>query len=61
MVDDGCRQAAEQVPHDVHSVLVSNGIVLKPTNRADEKTQRAHYRDPLKTLPDPKPRQSTGI
>lgn len=61
MVDDGCRQAAEQVPHDVHSVLVSNGIVLKPTSRADEKTQRAHYRDPLKTLPDPKPRQSTGI
>lgn len=37
--DDGRRQVAEQMPHDVHGVLVDNRVVLKPTKGADGKPQ----------------------
>lgn len=35
--DDSRRQVAEQIPHNVHGVLVGNGVVLKPTKGADGK------------------------
>lgn len=39
VVDDGPWQVAEQVPQDVHSEIVSNGVVLKPTSGADGMTK----------------------
>lgn len=39
-VEDGCWQVAEQFPHDVYRVLISNGVVLKPTSGADGKIQQ---------------------
>lgn len=40
VVDDSCRQVAEQVPHDVYGVLIGNGVVLEVTSGADKNTQQ---------------------
>lgn len=53
VLDDGRWQVAEQVPHDVHGVLVGNGVVLKPTHGTMAGPSGAPHGDPLKSPPTP--------
>ena len=48
VADDSCRQVTEQVPQDVHGVLISNGVALKLTSGAGGKAQWVPDRDPIK-------------
>ena len=50
--DDSGRQVTEQVPQDVHGVLISNGVALKLTSGAGGKAQCAKSLQSCPTLCD---------
>lgn len=61
VADDGCWQVTEQVPQDVHGILVSNDVALKLTSGAGGKGLWGFRSGSHKILPDPKPHQGSRI